>query len=85
MVYGNEKVGEEIYKSLVTLGNADVRFQYQRAEAFQEIIAGEYRVTPLHANHAKTEECLFYQIVKGDTAVLYAHDTDGFRKTQWNF
>lgn len=85
MVYGNEKVGEEIYKRLGTLGNEDVRFQYQKAEAFQEIIVGEYQVTPLHANHAKTEECLFYQIVKGDKAILYAHDTGWFPEDTMEF
>lgn len=38
MVYGNEKVGEEIYKSLGTFGSEEVCFLYQRAEAFQEIV-----------------------------------------------
>ena len=38
MVYGNEKVGEEIYKSLGTFGSEEVCFLYQRAEVFQEIV-----------------------------------------------
>jgi len=38
MVYGNEKVGEGIYKSLGTFGSEEVCFLYQIAEVFQEIV-----------------------------------------------
>lgn len=85
LVYGNEKVGQEIKNSLGTCGGEEERFFYQSARAFEPIAAGKYEVIPLHARHTKTEECLFYQISDGEKVMLYAHDTGWFPDDTMDF
>lgn len=45
------------------------------AVPFEPLIIGDYRVTPLPANHVKNIPCVLYLIQRGDEAVLWAHDT----------
>lgn len=57
----------------------------QVATAFETFTAGEYRVTPLPADHCYTERALIYLVEKGDKALLYAHDTGYFLDGVWDY
>lgn len=76
-VYGNESVRKKI-DLLVPEGKPPLKYDFERAVPFQTISFEGYDVTPLPANHAKTEECLFYLIQRDGKSILYAHDTGSF-------
>ena len=57
----------------------------QVARAFETFTAGDYRVTPLPADHCYTENALIYLIEKGEKALLYAHDTGYFLDGVWEY
>lgn len=85
-LHGNETVCSQFTQGI---GAEDPRVaetvQAQVAKAFQPFSAGEYRVTPIPADHCYTENALFYLIEKGEEALLYAHDTGYFLDSVWEY
>ena len=62
----------------------DGRVRFEAAECFKEKTFGNYIITPLPAVHGTTMP-LIYLIEKNDCTILYAHDTDIFDESVWNF
>jgi phosphoribosyl 1,2-cyclic phosphate phosphodiesterase len=61
------------------------RLVFHRLKPFERIDVGGCLVTPLLARHDPSELCLFYLVERGDTALLYAHDTGIFPVETWDF
>ena len=86
-IYGNEKCHWLFLRVLETEDNSD---NLRDCAGFEEIsgfvpfgIPG-YQITPLHANHDHSEECLIFLIrdQEGKT-LLYANDTGIFPEDTW--
>ncbi|MDF2543670.1 MAG: hypothetical protein K0S47_3388 [Herbinix sp.] len=84
-IYGNDMVKEKIWREVPRMSEEETRFQIHKAEPFHPIKIKDYTVVPLLANHARTEECLFYQVSQGDKTLLYAHDTGAFPEESMNY
>lgn len=89
-IHGNERC-RELYDRRVTMEHRPeesfTNYQdYGTATPFQTIETGEYRVTPLKANHDKREECLIYHIEdsKGKS-LLYGNDSGLFPEETWEY
>jgi phosphoribosyl 1,2-cyclic phosphate phosphodiesterase len=83
-VYGNEKVERALLAALPQGDQARCRLVFHPLKSFEKIDAGGYAVTPLLAKHDPSERCLFYLVERGDTALLYAHDTGIFPDATWD-
>ena len=85
-IYGNDKVEQVLMAALPRGGEASAyRFVFHLLKPFERIDAGGYLVTPLPDKHDPSEACLFYLVERGDTALLYAHDTGIFPAETWDF
>ena len=60
------------------------QFVFHTVEAFKPFNIGEYRITPLRADHG-TALPLIYVIEKGGKTMLYAHDTGIFPEETWAY
>lgn len=59
---------------------------YRVVRPYQSVDAGEYRITPLKANHDKREECLIYHIVDSEgKSLLYGNDSGLFPEETWQY
>jgi phosphoribosyl 1,2-cyclic phosphate phosphodiesterase len=56
-----------------------------QVEPFVQFTAGEYKVTPLLADHIPNENCYIYIIEKDGKRLLYAHDTGIFPEKTWDY
>ena len=56
----------------------DEEMQVKKINAFVPFMAGEYKVTPLRANHSEITTPLIYLIEKDGKSLLYGHDTGLF-------
>ncbi len=80
-VYGTQETIDEIFdkcsfaQRLINEG----RLTLNLIKPFEPFNIGEYKITPLKADHG-TKEPVFYIIEKGDKAMLYANDTGVFPK-----
>lgn len=72
-VYGNAQA-EALIKPLLEEGV----LEFKVLTAYEPIRIMDYTVTPLPAVHAFSEQAFFYLIEKGESALLYCHDTDEF-------
>lgn len=89
-IYGGSGVGKELIKNEIipVLMERNI-IQFTEVQAFRAFTAGEYRVTPLKADHG-TENPYIYLIEKEGKSLLYAHDTGYFPEEtmeflkQWN-
>ncbi|MDR0670281.1 MAG: hypothetical protein LBF95_09390 [Treponema sp.] len=84
-VYGNDKVGRVLFDALPEKEHEACRLVFRLIRPFERFEAGGYLVTPLTARHDPSEGCLFYLVERGDTALLYAHDTGFFPPETWEF
>ena len=84
-VYGNDTVGRVLGDVLPEENQRSCRLVFHQLTPFKRIDAGGYLVTPLLAKHDPSEGCLFYLVERGDTALLYAHDTGVFPAETWEF
>lgn len=75
-IYGSVDL-EEPLNAVICEDDHKAFMRYHRQEAFVEFSCGEYRITPLKANHG-TDHPFIYLIEKDHKAVLYAHDTGLF-------
>lgn len=64
-------------------GYSDARFIFHRLIPFVSVDSGEYRITPLLANHAKWETCFLYLIEKEGVSLLYGHDSGWYPELTW--
>lgn len=74
-VYGNDAVKNRIWTEVPKVEEVEDCFAFHKAVPFQKISIKDYTVVPLLALHDRKEECLIYEIIQGDKAMLYAHDT----------
>ena len=87
-IYGNTDVGRA---AELLVKHAEKRedelYDFTRAVPFETYTVGDYEVTPLLANHDRTQECLIYLIrsLKEDKTVLYGHDTGFFPEATVSF
>lgn len=85
-LHGNQTVCRQFAEGIGTEESLVPKtVHYQVAKAFQPFSAGEYRVTPLPADHCYTEEAFFYLIEREGKALLYAHDTGYFLDSVWEY
>lgn len=78
-IYGSDEVVEAVrtrYKAADEL-ERDGLLELHEVKPFVPFEIGEYRITPLKADHS-TKNPLIYIIEKGGKALLYAHDTGLF-------
>ena len=57
---------------------------YNLLEPYKTVKIGKYEVTPLPARHADGDGAVFY-IIKGDSTLLYGHDTGYFFEEVFDF
>lgn len=84
-IYGNESVRKRIWSEVPKVEEVEDCFDFQRAEPFAKLSIKDYTVVPLLALHDRSEECLIYEIIQGDKAMLYAHDTGAFPSETMNY
>lgn len=89
LLYGNEKV-KEYYEDTMDQKNDSPdlkeRIKFQVLKPFQEVQAGDYKVTPLPAAHDETEDCFIYLFEnKNGIRYLYGNDTGYFPSETWQF
>lgn len=77
-IYGNERVRQRIWSEVPKVEEVEECFSFYRAEPFKKLSVKNYTVIPLLAHHDRGEECLIYEIIDGDKAMLYGHDTGAF-------
>ncbi len=54
-----------------------------KVDPYESFMAGEYKITPLPANHADDLHSLIYIIEKDGKSILYAHDTGILCEEAW--
>ena len=76
-VYGNAEVIDKLKKTAKILGNDEAfpAVEYEEIKAFGTVCVGDYKVTPLPANHKNNETAFVYLIESGGGNILYLHDT----------
>lgn len=76
-VYGNKNVMEKLDKTMKILGSDEEYPSIEAAEieAFKTVCVGNYKITPLPANHKLDENAFIYLIESEDGNILYLHDT----------
>jgi phosphoribosyl 1,2-cyclic phosphate phosphodiesterase len=84
-VYGNDSVKNRIWSEVPGVEEVEDCFAFHKAEPFKKLSMKDYTVVPLLALHDRKEECLIYEIIQGDKAMLYAHDTGAFPSETINY
>lgn len=76
-LYGNEKVLESYDYYITNAPNSykDLGVELHLLEPYKEIEIGEYKVTPIRANHAAGQNAYVFLIKKSGKTLLYLHDT----------
>jgi len=86
-IFGNSNVAMDLYNAMKkTFGKIDREFAtFCQVKSFEAYMAGDIKVIPLQAVHDPTERCLLYIFEKNNKRILYAHDTSGITKEDWDF
>lgn len=86
-IYGNEEVGKCYYGVFPQKDESKLKntLEYRYVEPFVPLTIGNYIVTPLLANHDKSEKCYIYLISDKIKTILYANDTGIFPENTWNY
>ena len=87
-VYSSEKSSKSIVEIIDKLElEKNNSFTWKQAKAFSSFTVGEYKITPLEADHDIRTEPLIYMIEnkKEGKAMLYAHDTGRFKDNTWDY
>lgn len=76
-VYGNKNVIDKLQKTLQILANDEAYplIEMYEIEPYKTVCAGDYKVTPLPANHKYDENAFVYLIESDKGNILYLHDT----------
>lgn len=75
-IYGSSDL-EQPLNAVICEAEHKAYLRYHRQTAFECFSCGEYRITPLKANHS-TDNPFIYVVEKDGKSVLYAHDTGLF-------
>jgi phosphoribosyl 1,2-cyclic phosphate phosphodiesterase len=81
-IYGNDAA---LTKCSQTLKKNNEHFHLKLLKPFQTCQVGDAIVTPLLADHNPLETCLLFHIEKGNTRLLYGHDTGWFPDETWDW
>lgn len=86
-VYGNKRVNEKLQELKERYGEEQKGMEkyltMQTLLPFEAFDMGEYRVTPLPANHDRREDCFIYAIEHEGKTLLYGHDSAMFGEETW--
>lgn len=82
-LYGSIDLKEPLSKVISDDDHKDY-IRYSPKTAFVPFYCGEYKITPLKANHS-TNNPFIYIIEKGGKSLLYAHDTGLFLEETWEY
>lgn len=77
-VYGNDKVGGILADNKRESSVENDVVEFHELQSFRSYNVGEAVITPLPANHDKSERCLIYMIESDGVRLLYGHDTGYF-------
>lgn len=82
-VYGNDFV----VKRLQATDEMSIpeRVETHEVKNFEEFTIGDYKITPLTADHDPRENCLFYIIKNKDKTILYSNDTGEYPQDTWDY
>lgn len=87
-LYGNRTMKEKFAKTYESDPN-DTHLKGLLAarviKPFETTVIEGYSVTPLPADHDKSEECYIYYIEKDGKSLLYGNDTGWFPQATWDF
>jgi phosphoribosyl 1,2-cyclic phosphate phosphodiesterase len=81
-IHGNDAA---LAKCSQTLKKQNEHVQLHLLKPFQTYQISDAKVTPLLADHNQIETCLLFHIKKGNTSLLYGHDTGWFPEETWNW
>ncbi len=85
-LYGNDKVMEKWEKAKEgATWEIDNVVKFNLLKAFEEFVVGDYKITPIPANHDKSENCLIFLIKKNGKTMLYTNDTGLLNEESMNF
>ncbi|ANX13808.1 carbon-phosphorus lyase [Fictibacillus arsenicus] len=79
-IHGNDAA---LAKCSQTLKKQNEHVKLHLLKPFQTHQIGDALVTPLLADHNQIETCLLFHIKKGNTSLLYGHDTGWFPDETW--
>lgn len=85
-VYGNDMLKMLYQHKILKDGlkkSADKALEVVEIYENQDYQIGNYRVTPLLADHNPKEKCFIYIISEGEKSILYANDTGYFKEEVW--
>jgi len=82
-IYGNAAVGSRL-ENLQANQNVKTCNEFHCVKPFEPVEFDGYRITPLTALHARTEECLIYAASHKDKTMLFGHDTGFFPGQVWD-
>lgn len=76
-VYGNKNVMDKLTKTMAILGNDEEypTIEAEEIEAYKTVCVGNYKITPLPANHKHDENAFVFIIESDEGNILYLHDT----------
>ncbi len=85
-VYGSSTITENLNSNwiITEMEKTHGCFRVVEVKAFESFFAGDYKITPLEADHG-AENSLIYIIEKEDKTILYAHDTGIFPEKTWEW
>ena len=83
--FGSEAVEASIKNNIDEINNKSEKSDFVMLKAFDEVQAGEYKITALPAIHDSKSGPLFYMIGKKEKNILYAHDTHYFDERVWEY
>jgi len=82
-VYGMPKVKAFVDEAIKDC--ATDRIHTVALNRFETVQIGDYKVTPMLANHDPNADCTIYIISDGTKTMLYAHDTGVFPEADWDY
>jgi phosphoribosyl 1,2-cyclic phosphate phosphodiesterase len=84
-IYGNSKVEKMFYDTMPSKYNVKDNYDFIKVDPFVPLHIDKYTITPLLANHDKSEQCLLYLIEDTDKCLLYGNDTGMFLEATWEY
>ncbi len=88
-IWGNADVCQALRKAVRSDDDQEIREHFaldlQLARPGVSFQIGSHTITPLQADHDKTQECLFYFFESGDRTFLQANDTGYFPEATWDW
>ena len=83
-LYGNDRVVRELTRRFENAQQKDI-FDIQYIEDFKQYTVDGYIVTPLKANHDRSQESHILIVTDGEKTILYGNDTGYFDDCTWEY